>query len=710
MAPGGVLALKLFVVALVYYSTARLGLLLPYVGSHVSLVWLPTGIAVAAYLRWGSAMAWAVCAAAALVNYQTGGPAWMGVGIALGNTLGPWVSTVLLRRWSFDPMLTRWRDLGVYVAAVMLGMVITASNGTLWLRAADLLPVNKWASAWMTWWIGDAVGALLGGVPLITLTRATLRDTFGGRSGMLNGALLGTVLLCGLLGFSPWSAPPAALFFPLLSLPLFVAAVLALRAGVLAASLAVLVLSATAAWGTAGGVGPFAGHDAHAGLLALWSYIAAQACTSVLICGLAAELLATRRQQAALFEHANEGILLVGPDGLLGAANPVARAMFAVSDVALRGFRLVDLPFGNGPALMTWLRGDASLPDTRQRYLHLSQADGSALEVEAQTASHHDARGRLMTQIMLRDVTERRHAERQLAASERRLHSIADQLPMRVSFVDSDERYRFVNLAYERAFGRPREALYGLSVRDVLGEGAYAEAAPRIHRTLLGEHVSFDSEMTTHEGYRCYRASYMPQFADDGKTVLGFVAIVADTTAQKLEERRLIELSQLDSLTGLLNRAGFEQRRHEAFDRSCATRGHMALMLLDIDGFKHVNDTRGHLAGDMLLRGFAGRLMKTLRAIDIVARPGGDEFAVILENLATPQDAATIARNIVAAMQAPFILETESLHITTSIGVALFHGEPGVSSHDLIKRADELLYAAKAQGRNRCCIDDPSQA
>jgi diguanylate cyclase (GGDEF)-like protein len=222
--------------------------------------------------------------------------------------------------------------------------------------------------------------------------------------------------------------------------------------------------------------------------------------------------------------------------------------------------------------------------------------------------------------------------------------------------------------------------------------------------------VSFDSEMTTREGYRCYRASYMPRFDDDGKTVLGFVAIVADTTAQKLEERRLIELSQIDSLTGVLNHAGFEQRRHEAFERSCATGGHMALMLLDIDAFKHVNDTRGHLAGDMLLRGFAGRLIKTLRANDIVARPGGDEFAVIVEGLAQPQDAATIARSIVAAMQAPFILETELLHITTSIGVALFHGELGVSARDLTKRADELLYAAKAQGRNRCCIDDTRQA
>src|SRR5207249_4518116 len=127
-----------------------------------------------------------------------------------------------------------------------------------------------------------------------------------------------------------------------------------------------------------------------------------------------------------------------------------------------------------------------------------------------------------------------------------------------------------------------------------------------------------------------------PQLGNDGMTVHGFVAIITDTTAQKLEERRLIELSQLDSLTGLLNRAGFEQRRQDALERSRATGSLMALLLLDIDGFKQVNDTRGHLAGDMLLRGFAGRLSKVLRANDSIARPGGDEFAILVEGLGQP--------------------------------------------------------------------------
>src|SRR5262249_16644328 len=160
------------------------------------------------------------------------------------------------------------------------------------------------------------------------------------------------------------------------------------------------------------GIGPFAGHDTHAGLLALWSYIAAQACTSVLICGLAAELLAARRQQAALFERASEAILVVTPDGRIADLNPAAHDLLGIAPHPFRGRRLVELPHGNGNALVGWLVPAVLPGSTRQHhYLRLARADTTPLEVEAQVARHHDARGLLQTQIMLRDVTERRKAE-----------------------------------------------------------------------------------------------------------------------------------------------------------------------------------------------------------------------------------------------------------------------------------------------------------
>ena len=164
---------------------------------------------------------------------------------------------------------------------------------------------------------------------------------------------------------------------------------------------------------------------------------------------------------------------------------------------------------------------------------------------------------------LISDITPHREAERALQESEARLRTVADALPMRVAYIDADERYRFNNLAYERGFGRPRDELYGQTVRAVLGDAAYKSVEPHI-RGALRKPVTFQSEMTSGDSYVCYEAHYVPQLAADGSTVLGFHAVVSDITRQKLEEKRLIELARVDLLTGLVNRAGFELRVADA--------------------------------------------------------------------------------------------------------------------------------------------------
>ncbi len=126
----------------------------------------------------------------------------------------------------------------------------------------------------------------------------------------------------------------------------------------------------------------------------------------------------------------------------------------------------------------------------------------------------------------------------------------------------------------------------------------------------------------------------------------------------------------------------------------------MALLYLDIDHFKPVNDTHCHLVGDLLLQGFAGRLAKSVRTDDYIARLGGDEFTVVLENLEHGSDAGTVAGNIVQAMQTPFSLEDHSISISASVGVVLYRGTPIAPAKDLVDAADKMLYQAKNEGRN----------
>lgn len=299
---------------------------------------------------------------------------------------------------------------------------------------------------------------------------------------------------------------------------------------------------------------------------------------------------------------------------------------------------------------------------------------------------------------LVADVTSYREAQRALQESEARLRTVADALPMRVAYIDADERYRFNNLAYERGFGRPRDELHGQTVRALLGDAAYGMIEPHIRAALRGEAVTFQSEMTN-GSHVCYEAQYIPQFAADGSTVLGFHAVVSDITRQKLEEKRLIELARVDPLTGLVNRAGFELGVAEAMERCRTTGALMALMYLDIDRFKQINDRYGHNAGDALLREFAGRLSRTLRSSDAVARLGGDEFTVIMEGLPAPDMASTVAAKIVQAMRAPFVIDQQTIDVTTSIGLAFYQGE-ATTVEALVRQADVMLYQAKGAGRN----------
>jgi len=359
-----------------------------------------------------------------------------------------------------------------------------------------------------------------------------------------------------------------------------------------------------------------------------------------------------------------------------------------------------------GPQLQAALEGRELAYNREMRH-----PEGGRRHVQVTAVPDRDEQGRIAgLYTLIADVSSYREAQQALQESEARLRTVADALPMRVAYIDADERYRFNNRAYESGFGRPREEIYGQTVRSLLGDTAYGAVEPHIRSVLQGNAVTFQSERSTGGGYTCYEAQYIPQFAADGRTVLGFHAVVSDITQQKLEEKRLTNLARVDPLTGVVNRTGFELRIEEAMERCRATGALMALMYLDIDRFKQINDRFGHNTGDALLRAFAGRLSQVLRSTDTVARLGGDEFTVIMEGLPRPEVASNVAAKIVQAMGSPFVIEQQTINVTTSIGLAFYQGEvvraarspegAPMSAEAFVKRADIALYQAKGAGRN----------
>jgi len=180
----------------------------------------------------------------------------------------------------------------------------------------------------------------------------------------------------------------------------------------------------------------------------------------------------------------------------------------------------------------------------------------------------------------------------------------------------------------------------------------------------------------------------------------------ADINERKLSEQRLRHLAEFDTLTDLPNRAQFHDRLQQAMGRATREQA-MALLFLDIDHFKSINDTLGHEAGDQLLKAFAGRMRETVRLADTVARLGGDEFTIILEGLRDLGDARSLANKLVNTFQQPIVLAGQPLRITISIGVAMCR--TCETADALLGRADAALYEAKRLGRNRSFCDETTQ-
>jgi diguanylate cyclase (GGDEF)-like protein/PAS domain S-box-containing protein len=178
---------------------------------------------------------------------------------------------------------------------------------------------------------------------------------------------------------------------------------------------------------------------------------------------------------------------------------------------------------------------------------------------------------------------------------------------------------------------------------------------------------------------------------------LRMIGTNVDITERRRMEDAVQSAAQVDGLTGLANRALFDERLKLAAARCRRQGGQIAVLYLDLDRFKQVNDSLGHAAGDMLLKDFATRLRHSVRATDTVARFGGDEFVVLLEDVKSPENARSVAEKIVTEARQPLSVEGREIVATASIGIA--YGS-GVDEEVVVKRADAALYEAKAAGRD----------
>jgi diguanylate cyclase (GGDEF)-like protein/PAS domain S-box-containing protein len=300
-----------------------------------------------------------------------------------------------------------------------------------------------------------------------------------------------------------------------------------------------------------------------------------------------------------------------------------------------------------------------------------------------------------------RDVTERAQMIKALSESEERYRTILAVIEEGYYEVDLAGDFTFVNNATCRQFGYSKEELIGMNylayVPKEEAKGIY-KAWNKVYRT--GKPLkSFPLTCIRKDGTQIFlEASVSPLRNNEGK-IIGFRSISRDVTEHRQFEQRLAEMATHDPLTGLPNRILLSDRFTIALALSRRSRNRLAVLMLDLDRFKTVNDSMGHDVGDQLLKAVGKRLESTMRKSDTVARIGGDEFVLVLPQITQANEAAKLAQRILDEFREPFVFDDRRLRVTTSIGVAVCP-EDGKDIESLLKNADTAMYWAKEQGRD----------
>jgi diguanylate cyclase (GGDEF)-like protein/PAS domain S-box-containing protein len=301
--------------------------------------------------------------------------------------------------------------------------------------------------------------------------------------------------------------------------------------------------------------------------------------------------------------------------------------------------------------------------------------------------------------IHLRDVTERRNAEKRLQDGERRLRLLLQQVPAIVWTADLDMRLTSASGTTLSDYALVESEVIGKSVDVVFAspDGA-SQASAVLERVYRGESLSYETERNE----RWLQHDVEPLRGPDG-TIQGAIGAALDITEMKHSARELARQARRDALTGLPNRLALEETLDNVMARAQATRETLAVMFLDLDRFKVINDSLGHRAGDAVLCAVADRLRITLGSRAQVFRPGGDEFILIVPGPIRSEDVQTMALEILESFTQPFEFEGRELLISASIGASLYPNNAS-RAEDLIKQADSAMYRAKDAGRKNAMM------
>lgn len=581
------MAIKLGLVALAYFITAKLGLMVPYKESVVTLMWLPTGIAVGAIMRWGRVCLPAIYLSATTVELSAGLPLLTSLTIALTNTLAPLVTATLLKKFHFNYRLIKRRDILQMIAFALIGMLVSSTGGVLSLYLSGLIPQQSIVNVWFIWWVGDSMGVMLA-LPLIMNIG---RERWSAKHKYYELLVWLAVFAVGelLISYLVPSLNKQFMVSIFLVLPILIWA--SMNLGIVGGSLVVIAMSAIVVWFTANGYGAFYSLDIGEGIFSLWTFMTTLVITMLLI---------------------------------------------------------------------------------------------SVLQ------------------------SERNQAEKALLDNDKKLRAVIDGALDAIVTINSAGELVEFNPAAERIFGYKREQVLGRPMAEMIIPPAMRQGHHRGHQQYLetGEQHIFNQRVEIF-AMRSDGSEFPIELTltalNDGNLAL-VTGFIRDISEQKKAQQEIENFAYYDGLTGLPNRRLLADRFQRAALKCARTRSYCALIFIDLDNFKQLNDTKGHDVGDQLLIEVARRIRHAIRAGDTVARLSGDEFVVVIEELdnyynVAYQQVNEIVQKLLAELNKTYLLGLFEFNTSASIGIALLNDDQQSFEHHL-RHADTAMYEAKAMGRN----------
>jgi diguanylate cyclase (GGDEF)-like protein/PAS domain S-box-containing protein len=408
------------------------------------------------------------------------------------------------------------------------------------------------------------------------------------------------------------------------------------------------------------------------------------------------------------FEFAGHGMALVDMDGRFLRVNAAYCRITGYSEDELLARTFADITYPEDVAenvhIAQRMRArEISAFQMEKRYV---RKDGGIVWVQLNVSTVRDAAGAPTHQIThAQDITARKAGEEAMYLSEARFRGAFEFAGHGMALVGLDGRFLRVNPAFCRNAGYSEDELLARTFMDLIFPEDLGDIVKNVLRLNSGEIPSFETEIRyLRKDREIAWIQLNSSMVHDAAGAPSYHIIHAlDITARKAAEAALRAQARHDQLTGLPNRHAFLERLKEAFASSRRGAEAFAVLYLDLDGFKDVNDTLGHAEGDRLLQAVAARLKSNVRETDYTARFGGDEFAVLQTGLNDPSDAGALAAELTKCLAAPYRLDDNEVRITASVGISFFDSRIA-DPDDMLTQADLALYRAKEEGRDRYCF------